>query len=149
MSIEGDRSASPCMGGTSITPSRSERHATYLLFCATRDISSSAFLCRDPFLLPIEVCLCLEFCKHFLILERRTIATIHLQKVGGGVDVGFGIFVALGHDPPIRVNAFEYDAYRWQRSSSCHCSGGMAKSHTTCVPSSMSYVLYHTSLNRL
>jgi hypothetical protein len=87
-----------------------------------------------------------ELCQHFLILARRIIAPIHLEEVGGGVDVGCGVFVALGDDPAIRVNAFEYDANRWQRSSSCHGSGGMAKSDTTCVPSSMSYVLYHTSL---
>ncbi len=91
----------------------------------------------------------MELCQHFLILERRSIATIHLEEVGGGVDVGFGVLVALGNDPPIRVNAFEDDAYRWHSSFSFHFYGGMAKSHTTVVPSSMTYALYHTSLTLL
>jgi hypothetical protein len=83
-----------------------------LTACAAQDISSSAFLCRDHFLLPIEVRIGVELCQHFLVLERRIIAMIHLQKVGGGVDIGFGVFVALGNYPAIRVNTFEYDPYR-------------------------------------
>src|SRR2546422_1882180 len=126
-----------------------EQHATRLLSCAAQDVSSSAFLCRDHCLLPIEVRISLELCQHFLILERRIIATIHLEEVGGGVDVGFGVLVALGNDPPIRVNAFEDDTYRWHSSFSFHFYGGMAKSHTTVVPSSMTYALYHTSLTLL
>src|SRR2546427_10816178 len=95
-----------------------EQHATRLLSCAAQDVSSSAFLCRDHCLLPIEVRISLELCQHFLILGRRIIATIHLEEVGGGVDIGFGVFVALGNYPTIRVNAFEDDAYRWHSSSS-------------------------------
>ena len=115
-------------------------HDTSVLFVLVR---------RRRDLLPIEVRIGLEFCQHFLILVRRIIATIHLEEVGGGVDIGCGIFVALGNDPPIRVNAFEYNAYRWHSSFSFHFYGGMAKSHTTVVPSSMSYALYHTSLTLL
>src|SRR6266498_3052317 len=89
-----------------------EQHATRLLSCAAQDVSSSAFLCRDHCLLPIEVRISLELCQHFLILGRRIIATIHLEEVGGGVDIGFGVFVALGNYPPIRVNAFEDQPYR-------------------------------------
>src|SRR5207249_3148086 len=102
--------------GMEDTTQTSTRKASFLLDLPPR-MCCRFPLARPLLTLPIEVCLGLELCQHFLRILRRFMMPIHLQEVGGGVDVRLGVLVALGDRLPIRATRFEYDCYRGHRFS--------------------------------
>ena len=98
------------------TTQTSTRKASFLLNLPPR--MRLRFPLAKPLLtLPIEVRLGVELCQHVLRILRRFMTQIHLQEVGGGVDVRLGVLVALGDRLPIRATRFEYNYYRGHRSS--------------------------------
>lgn len=72
--------------GMEDTSQTSTRKASFLLNLPPR-MRLRFPLARPLHTLPIEVRLGVELCQHFLCILRRFMTPIHLQEVGGGVDV--------------------------------------------------------------
>ena len=116
------------------------RPSTYLCWqwslhscrCGLVLLLHALFCWRDDVLLPIEVRLRLELCQHCLLIARSPLTTIHIEHMGGRMDVRLGVVVALGQHLPIWGSISEDHCDCWHLHSCIRMV--LARSHIQCTP---------------